>query len=478
MKRDNINKKKMVYGSFSILIIIAVIAAAVIINTIFATVGDNLKIDITSNKIYTISDITEDVLDNVSRKVEIYCLFDELIFENYSGYPEIMGLLESYNEHPNVAVYYVDPDKDPGIITELDPENVKSLTTGEFVVKSGIRTKKLIQSQLYIYESDFLGNQSVTGTSAEYEFTGAIKYVTAETVPMVYFVSNHNEASYDTGLLYIKNYLENNGYGVDKLNILTTGEIPSDTEILLFASPQWDLAGDEIEIITDYLEAGGNAIIMFESTLQAIDYTNFMTILKDYNIQVENTMVYEGDSARYIRDYPNIFTAVIEDNDINAEIITYDAPVYISYARSLREIKNTKNGLNYYPLLRTTTEGYATLIEDSEQIIEGALEVAVAAEQLYEDYSTKVIVCGSTSFISDDFYTQFQAGGNFMFFASIINWMSDIDSGIEIPAKTYDTSVLNMTIGTQTILGIVTVIVIPLAILGFGLYVFLKRRHL
>ena len=59
-----------------------------------------------------------------------------------------------------------------------------------------------------------------------------------------------------------------------------------------------------------------------------------------------------------------------------------------------------------------------------------------------------------------------------------MNWMIDKKDEIIVPAKNYETNMITITQQQATVIGGALVIIFPLLILGTGLAVFLRRRHL
>jgi ABC-type uncharacterized transport system involved in gliding motility auxiliary subunit len=60
-----------------------------------------------------------------------------------------------------------------------------------------------------------------------------------------------------------------------------------------------------------------------------------------------------------------------------------------------------------------------------------------------------------------------------------MNWMENKESDIFIAAKTYSVPTLeNVSQQTMTLLFIGLIIVVPLIIIGIGVFVWLRRRHL
>ncbi|HBQ64674.1 MAG TPA: ABC transporter, partial [Clostridiales bacterium] len=95
---------------------------------------------------------------------------------------------------------------------------------------------------------------------------------------------------------------------------------------------------------------------------------------------------------------------------------------------------------------------------------------------------TKILVTGNSTFASDALMNQNNAyynpyGGIFLVYA--LNYMQDRnDDQVVIPAKTYENRQIDISQSEAQTLGISVVIIYPLLMLGLGLFVWIKRRHL
>jgi hypothetical protein len=217
------------YGTNSIILIAAVVAIAVVFNILVDMT--QIKWDLTPNKLYSIGDTTKKILKELDKDVTIYGLFDESRISSSSD-KEFVELLDQYAKYSHVTVEYVDPDKNPGILKQIDPENVlKDVSKSAFVVKSGNKVKNLSYYDLFSTYFDQQTFQThVTGSLAEQGFTGAIKYVTSEITPTIYFTTGHDEKDVDKNFTSLKDQLVNNNYDVKPVNLVVEDKVPEDVE--------------------------------------------------------------------------------------------------------------------------------------------------------------------------------------------------------------------------------------------------------
>jgi len=470
-----LKSRKLKYGTNAFILIAAVVAIAVLVNVLVGMT--DLKLDLTPNKLYSISDATKDILKNLNKDVVIIGLFDEEKADE--DYKEVKELLDHYQKYPRIKVEYVDLDKNPGIKKELDPDNTKDLKEKDFIVKSGNRSKKLEYYDLFSTQFDQQTFQEYkVGTMAEQGFTGAIKYVTADRTPVVYFTEGHEEYKTDSSFESVKTYLDRNNYDVKEINLVTQEKVPEDAELLVVAAPKKDFSADEKTKISEYLKSGGKAIFMFDSLSSDPQFNQVDALLSEYNLSLNYDRVKENDQNRYVPGTP---TAVLLDVKKH-EIFQEDFNLLLADSRSINILKNQKDYLVITPLLTTSDKAVGEQIDKSRGAdIKGPLDVAVAVQYKEGYQPTKILVMGNGYFITDEAQQKYGAShfsNSMYFFLSTMNWMMESKDEPIVPAKMYDEPRVDINALQSRIMGLLVVIVLPLIILAAGLYMFLRRRHL
>lgn len=474
------NSRNLKYGSNSIILIVAVVAIAMLANILVGMA--DLKLDLTSNKLFSLSDVTKNELKNLKQEVQIIGLFDDGKIGSGSEYKEVTDLLGLYAKNSNIKIEYVDPDKNPGIIKQLDSDNTMDLQTTDFVIKSMVngieKKKKLGYYDLFATQLDQSTFQTYkTGSTAEQGFTGAIKYVTSEVTPVVYFTEGHNEIDVDSEYTNVKDYLEKNNFLVKKINLLTIDKIPDDAAMIISASPQNDLSIAEKDLLENYLKNGGKGIFLFDFLASDPTYDQFNSLLSGYNVAVNYDKVRENDQDRHL---PNDEYTIVLDVPSNS-IIPQAFNALLNNSRSISILKNTKEYITTTSLMSTSANALGEMVTRSRgDDLKGPLDIAVAVENKGEAKASKILVMGNASFISN---SAAEAFGNYYnnsmaFFLQSMSWMIDKQDEIIVPEKNYEVNQIQITQLQSGIMGGVLIIVFPLLILGTGLMVFLRRRHL
>jgi ABC-type uncharacterized transport system involved in gliding motility auxiliary subunit len=294
----------------------------------------------------------------------------------------------------------------------------------------------------------------------------------------VYFTQGHNEIAVDSEYTIVKKYLEQNNYIVNSINLATSVKVPEDSEILIIASPKNDLSVPEKNAIEAFLKAGGKAIFMFDYLSNDPDFNNFNSLLGGFNVAVDYNKVKETDDGKHPPEDP--YTIVLEVNG-NA-IIPQDSQVLFNNSRSISILKNQKEYITPTSLIRTSDTAVGEAASSSRGAeVKGPLDIAVAVENKGGSVPSKILVIGNASFVSDSAsqsayanYYQFGAA----FFVQSLNWMFDKKDEVNVPTKNFETMQINVTQLQASVMGVVLVFVLPIIILGTGLMVFMRRRHL
>jgi len=475
-----LNKRTLKYGTNAAIITAAVIVLAIMLNLIIGML--DLRLDLTPNKLFSLSETTVDILNELDKDVEIIGLFDDGTIASDSEYKQVTDLLSLYDKYPRVTVRYVDPDKNPGIINQLDPEDTLDLGKTDFVVRSTVngveKKKKLEYYDLFEVEfSQYSFSQYTTGSNAEQGFTGAIKYVTSEYTPVVYFTEGHDE--YDVNYYYanLKSYLERNNFLVKTINLMTVDKMPDDAELVIIASPKKDFSYAERDVLDNYFYNGGKAIFMFDYLENDPSFDQLNDLLGKFNLAINYDKVKETDESRHLAQDPYTLVVDVKSNSIVPRAFN----TFLTDSRSLSILKNVKDYITTTQLITTSPTAVGEMVNKSRgDDLAGPLDLAVAVEYKGGQKPSKIIAMGNSTFVSDsaiqvygDFYFS-----NINFFLSAVNWMVEIKDDIIVPTKSYDMNRFNVTQRQANVMSWILVAVFPLLILGTGLRVYLRRRHL
>ena len=313
-----VRSKNLKYSTIMVIMICVATAIALVVNMLVGMA--NLKWDLTSNKMYSIGDTTKEILEGLEKDVIIYGLFDEEKLSAGDIYKDVVYLLEQYDRYPRITVKYVDIERNPGFVNEIDPDKLLELSSGEFVVQSGNKKKKLEYLDLFATQWDQNSFRTVlTGSDAEQGFTGAIKYVTADVTPTIYYTQGHGEPEMGSEYEYIKNTLERNNFDVKPLDLLIEETVPEDSTVLLVISPAKDITVEERDKLEQYLKRdGGRAMFFFDPPASGnVSYNEFNKLFSEFNVAINNDTIRENDKSMHLANSQHMLVPNIKSTSIN-----------------------------------------------------------------------------------------------------------------------------------------------------------------
>lgn len=468
-RRWSVSVKRIGMGVFHIGFSIAAVTAVVIFNLVAGTLPSTwTNIDCTSAQLYGITDETKQVLAGLNNTVDIYVLVNESSQDAQLG-----ATLQKYGElSSDVNVIYKDPAVSPNFYQNYTEENI---SINSLIVTSGERSKVIDYSDIYETEVDYQTYTSqTTGYDAEGQLTSAIQYVTREDMQTVYEITGHGETAISGNF---KEAIEKMNLQLASLNLLETDTLPQDCEAVIINGPASDFSKDDADKMIQYLADGGKALITTQYTSEPME--NFQSILKAYGLQLENGLVIEADRGHYNRNPMYLLPEIASDAITSGVSEEY---VYVPYAQGLTYSEKGED-YSYTPLLTTSKQAFVKTdvqnmqtLEKEKGDIDGPFTLGIAIAD--EKTQAQLIVYTSTTMLSDQ-ADRDVSGNNSQLFASSISALAGDDTSsslIVIPVKAYDMETLAIPQGTVLITGLLTVIIIPLVLLAYGIVVWARRR--
>ena len=84
----------------------------------------------------------------------------------------------------------------------------------------------------------------------------------------IYFLTGHGERDLTNaeqgGFQMAQRALENEGYEIDSLNLLTQAQVPQDAVVVIVASPKKAFLTSEVDALKAYLDRGGRILVLLE----------------------------------------------------------------------------------------------------------------------------------------------------------------------------------------------------------------------
>lgn len=470
-----LNKAKRILKRLnSVFIVMAVVAILFFVNVL----ADMLPwtYDMTTEKIFTLSEQTISVLDNLENEVNIVAFFEE-----GGEDATVKALLEEYRKSSRgkLKVEYIDADRNPAVVRKFDIMD-EGISNGMIVFESNGRIKKVSRSDIIILLDYAYGN----AFNGEQQFTGAITHVTSENLPKLYFLEGHKEPDINNELSKLKTRIEGEAHVVESLNILKTESIPDDADAIIVVSPKRDLADDEKEKFKEFLIKGGRAIFLFDILAQDDKLPNFNSLLRSYGIQFTNNFVVEEDSDSFYANNKMFLVPYYTQHSVVEKLNADRLFVLFPFSSNIDIMNEIDRTITVETLLVASDKSWvrynvndATPTKtDEDEAGPATLAVAVSKDNTDLRYDeTKIIVAGNARFIDND---NIDTQGNFDFFMNAMNWVEDRQESISIRPKLMNSNRMFVKGELYTIILVISVLIVPLLAFLAGLIVWIKRRHL
>ncbi len=453
-------KRSSQHGANMFVLILLFICIVVIIQAISSR--HSRRFDLTSNKRFSLAGQTTSLLKTLDKKVEIFAFYRKSDTDRMRA-EDLISQYAHQSEHIRQAFY--DPDQKPRIAEEMGITDY-----GTTVVKCGDK-KELIT---------ILSEESLTN---------AILKVFREKVKTVYIVQGHGEKDPGSGEMsgfsIMRDAIDADNYSVSTLSLFEEEEVPQDAYLLLIGGPTKDYFESEVEKIEKYLSSGKNAIFMIDPR---VELPNLEKLIAQYNIELEENIVIDPFSRIFGSDYMVPVVSQYEQHPITKG---FDLATFYPIARSVRIIENGAGATAQY-LAKTGKSAWGET--DLEAIRQGQamrdendvpapVPIAAVSSRTFEPADlippgsekpeSKIVVFGDSDFASN---SSIRISGNSDFLLNTISFLAEEEDLISIRPKQGMGDQIFLTASQGRFVFLVTVALLPLAVLSIGTSIFIKRR--
>lgn len=470
-RRYSVSVKNFSMGAYSSITVVIVIALTVVVNLIATRIpAKYTNIDVTSNKMYTITEQTQELLKNLQEEITIYVIAaedsaDTTVSQTLKGYEDA----SSY-----IKVTYVDPLVNPYFVSEY---TTSSVSQNSIIVESAKRYKVISYNDMYETEIDYTTySQNVTGYDAEGQLTSAISYCISDDMPKIYMIAGHNEYSLDSGFLTA---IEKENIEYESISLMDYEAVPEDAECIIIHAPETDFSSDDADKVIAYLNQGGKAVITTEYV--GGELPNFEKILIEFGMTIQEGYVVDANQGNYYQTPLYMLPNVEYADETSGLTDEYDY-LLVPYAQGISVPDNGVEGMTYTKLLsgsdssivKTKVTNSSTL-EKEEGDIEGPVCVGVKAEKELDSGSAVLYVFGSAQMFTDN-ADSVVSGNNKQLFSNIMSMLADHEVSVSVPVKSYEVENLTVAAKDSTLFGIFAIVLMPLSLLVIGIVIWLKRR--
>lgn len=498
-------RKKLKYGALATVITVVFVAIVVVINVICGVLDKrfNWNIDLTSRGLYEIDEQTVNYLHQLSDDVKITVLADENFFLENSLLKVAAETLTRFQTESNghVKIEYIDPNKNPEIISVFKQNYSGDLEQADLVIENGDLVRVVSFDDVIRVDQSF--DQSTYSYTKSYTFIGEQTLVSAimgvtdlnpVTVGMIDMTNG--SAIYDGRDAYnyqrILELLEKNNYNVVSVDI-ATAELGEEYDILMLCSPSNDLTEAQIEKLTAYLNNSGHygkTMFYFGSPFKSANTENLDAFLELWGLKFGRAYAAEKNASAAqvatialgtVGEIPVV--KVNADAEINANYEETNLPILAPLCCPIECLYGQNSGRNTYSLLKTSDTCVLYPLDDPEATASEpqSSNVAVLADQTFSSGSmilkSQIVAFGSAWIL--DYRIGASAGSydNANYFITLMNTATGKENVLTIAEKSLDQTKITITEAQATAIRNVTVFIIPLAVAVIGIFVYVRRRN-
>lgn len=469
---DHFRRRQARYGAIASVTVVVALAILVLGN--WLSYRQNKRWDLTANRQYSLSDQTVRLLEELDAPLKV------MVFDRSTEFDAHRSRLEQYRYHsPNVSLEYIDADRRPVETREYDIQ-----TYGTIVL-------------------EYMDRREQAASADEGELTNKLIRLLNPEDRKVYFLQGHGEkdpTSNDPGgYASVAAALRRDNYEVERLALLQQKEVPEDATGVIVAGPTSDLLPEEIDALRRYLERGGKLMVLVDPQVgaKATALPSLTALVRDWGIEVGDNVVVDVTG---LSGDPSIAAALMYPSHPITERM--DLATRYPLARSVEPVEAGVNGRVAQPVVQTSEGSWAETnlaLSGGVQLDEGqgdrrgpiTIASAVSApvktetpapaddekpaegEEAPRPPETRLVVFGDSDFVANGFSG---APGNLDLFANAVNWMSQQENLIAIRPREAADRRISLTPGQMTGLFWLSIVLVPAAVLGAGVFTWWRRR--
>jgi ABC-type uncharacterized transport system involved in gliding motility auxiliary subunit len=476
MARDWMKSRQTKFGAYALVYTVVIVAVLAAIN--FLANRYTKSYDSTANKQFSLADQTKNVAKKLDHDVTIH------YFGETTRFPQARDLLDRYAAlSPKLHVDYIDPVKKP-----QQAQAAGFRRDVEILVDNGPKKE----------EAKSLTEEEVTGALIRSLKTGERN---------VCFLNAAGERSIDEtggrGFSYLKQLLERDNYkvravdlkpkGADASKPLAVGqapaaanvEVPKDCTVLVIGGPQGEYPTPVVNAIRTYIEGGGRALMMLDTPVPlgrqepAAENAELVKMLADWGVTANKDLVLDLSGVGQLFGLgPEVpLITAYESHPITAPL-SRGVPSAFPVTRSFDVTSGAKGTAT--KLFGTGDESVSVTgvpaggAIDPKKGKKGPLTLGVAVT-LSGGSQGRVVVTGTSFWASNNLIASRQLGNRDLF-GNMVNWLSSDEDLISIRPKAPEDRPLTLTAQKLSAVFWLSVVIFPLAVVGFGMATWWKRR--
>lgn len=471
-RRDQFRSRRMWYGAGSVVSVLLV--AGILVLAAGLAGWHPLRWDTTAEQTQSLSPASLALLKEVTQPLMMTVFMPEGAGERQAA-KEVLQLYGYHNS--KVSYRFVDPEREP-----LRAQQAGYRFAGNVLL-------------------DYQGKRQMADQTDENAITNALRKVLKKERQKVYFLAGHGERDLNDpkpgGFQVAKTALDNEGYDIESLNLLSRGAVPEDAAVVIVAGPKKPLLSTEVQALKAFLSKGGRLFLM----LEAFEDGGLAGFLAAYGVGLDNGLILDvnqvsqslGLSAvmplasqygpskitegfkNLVTIYPMARPLIVTKDHPNVSLLALATTMSTSYEKLGKEwIKEEKAAFD----ANIDKKGPFTVAVQAEINLappRGGQDQGQAGGKpppSPEGSKTHLVVFGNTDFAANSFFNLF---GNGDLFLNTTNFLARAMEQITVrgPGKA---QLLTLKTGQVWTLFLACLAGVPLVMLVAGIWAYRRRR--
>jgi ABC-type uncharacterized transport system involved in gliding motility auxiliary subunit len=370
-------------------------------------------------------------------------------------------LFRSHNLSAHIKFQNVDPQEKPEVAKDYGAQHI-----GDIILASGSRKQTVAPNP----------GEPVSET----DLTSAILKVTRDKVKTVCFVTGHGEKQIDdkqaTGYSAIGDGLKKEGYATKSINLVKDNGVPADCDVLVIAGPTQAYFPQEVDLVKKYIDGGGKAFVEIDPQTDP----KLEDILQAWNVNMGSNVVVDASGVGRMFGTGPAVPLVVDYGDSPITKNLKGGMTFFPLARTVAIADKNKGDVQDTELLKTSAQSFTIPNLNQKEVkfdpktdTQGPLSLGVAGDKKNGDKDSRVVIVGDSDFASNQ-WSGLQHNGDFFF--NTVDWLAQDEDLISIRPKAPEDRPLNISAQRLGMVFWLSIVIFPLAVVGFGMATWWKRR--
>ncbi|MFA7169616.1 MAG: GldG family protein [Candidatus Paceibacterota bacterium] len=428
--------------------------------------------DLTQNKIYTASEASENILEELEDPVTVTFYISKDLPSNYVIFKtQIQDILSQYEDlsKGKLQVKYEEPDNEDETVQELATKGIPQLQS-EMLEKDKIEVKNFFfGAEITSGEGEDIKIEVLPAApsleSFEYTLISAVYSVSKEQKEVVAFLTGHGEKDMDSSDLaksydiqkvsisaegdqkgfYVADDVEEDMATSDATQVSVAEKNFVTPETVIIAGPQSVMSAEEMSVLDDFVASGGKVVVLAEKINPDLEQgfvtknieNNVSDFTKKYGIEINNDLVYDNSNLpisytkqsyfgmmQMTSNYPYWVKAVKENFSDHPSLSKAQSIVFLwTSSLTIEE----QEGYEIVPLITSSKNSEIiseniTISPEANLSFTNGGKKTLAAISTAKDGEGQVVVIGDSDFASPTFMQSIS--DNEVFFLNLVDGIS------------------------------------------------------